>query len=317
MSIEAIIWQQAEQGQFIGVDGVPIHYAVLRHPNERGAIALCTGRVETYLKYHELVEQLYGLGFSLYLWDHRGQGLSGRLLSNHHIGHVRRFDDYVADMHQLYQTLIAPAGHQHIALLGHSMGGAIATAYMTRYPTHFQAAALSAPMYGIVLPAPKWLLQPTVSLMAALRPEQYIPGGSDYEPVRFEENELTGDPVRYAKFRALYDAWPEVQLGDPSLNWLKEALKQIDQLARDSVTTPILVMQAGDDAIVDNAAQNAFCDRQPQHQLQRFHGARHEILLEQDEIRTQAITAALHWWVHHGAAAPSDVSEVTPVAGVR
>ncbi len=317
MSAAALIWQQAEQGSFAGVDGVPIHYAVLRHPQERGAIALCTGRVETYLKYHELVDDLYRMGFSLYLWDHRGQGLSGRMLANPHVGHVARFDDYIADMHAFYQTRIAPAGHRHLALLGHSMGGAIATGYLQRYPDHFQAAALSAPMYGIRLPAPKAVLQPLVTLMAALMPGRYVPGGSDYDPVRFEENELTGDARRYAEFRALYEAWPGVKLGDPSLGWLAQALRQIDRLATMTVSVPILVMQAGDDNIVDNDAQSAFCARQPQHQLLTYPGARHELLIEQDPIRSAVLSAAEQWWVHHGAAAPSAVSVANPAAAGR
>ncbi|MBY5922766.1 alpha/beta fold hydrolase [Ferrimonas balearica] len=317
MSVASLIWQQAEQGSFAGVDGVPIHYAVLRHPQERGAIALCTGRVETYLKYHELVDDLYGMGFTLYLWDHRGQGLSGRMLANPQVGHVARFDDYVADMHELYQTLIAPAGHRHLALLGHSMGGAIATTYLQRYPDHFQAAVLSAPMYGILLPAPKALLQPLVALMATFAPGRYVPGGNDYDPVRFEENELTGDARRYAEFRALYEAWPGVKLGDPSLGWLAQALKQIDKLTRMTVSVPILVLQAGDDNIVDNEAQQAFCERQPHHQLLTYQGARHEILIEQDPIRSAAINAAEQWWVRHGAAASSTVSAASPVAAER
>lgn len=316
MSVDSL-WQQAEQGQFAGVDGVAVHYAILRHPNERGAVALCTGRVETYLKYAELVAELYGAGFTLYLWDHRGQGLSGRMLDNPHIGHVRRFDDYIEDFHRFYQQHIAPAGHRYRALLGHSMGGAIATAYLQRYPEHFQAAALSAPMYGIRLPVAKAILQPLVSLLASLTPGRYVPGGHDYEPVRFEENELTGDAGRYQSFRALYEAQPQLQLGDPSLNWLKEALQQIDHLAVAEVTVPILVMQAGQDSIVDNAAQCAFCARQPQHQLIRYDGARHEILIEQDPIRSAAITASMQWWERHGAAAPSTVSTANQAAVAR
>ncbi|MBY5993391.1 alpha/beta fold hydrolase [Ferrimonas balearica] len=295
------LWQQARHGEFPGVDGVTVRYSLLRHPQERGAIALCSGRVESYLKYWELVEQLYAEGYSLYLWDHRGQGRSGRMLEDPQIGHVERFDHYVEDLHHLYQAFIAPAGHRHRFLLGHSMGGAIATEYLARHPGHFQAAALSAPMYGILLPAPKWLLQPLVALMARVRPHGYIPGGGGYHVPTFEENQLTGDRERYQAFRALYHARPKLQLGDPSLRWLSEALKQIDRLARLRVQPPLLVMQAEADTIVDNAAQESFCERQPQHALKRFAGARHELLIERDPIRDDAIRSALAWFDRHGA----------------
>ena len=74
-------WRQhAVEGEFQGKDGVTLRYAALRQPKIDRAILIVNGRVESYLKYQELAWDLWRQGYSLYLIDHRGQGLSDRLL---------------------------------------------------------------------------------------------------------------------------------------------------------------------------------------------------------------------------------------------
>ena len=67
---------------------------------EQGAIVLVSGRTESMLKYKEVVHDLFRNGWSVYIHDHRGQGLSDRepaVRATPDIGHVERFDDFVRD----------------------------------------------------------------------------------------------------------------------------------------------------------------------------------------------------------------------------
>ncbi|SHI01713.1 alpha/beta fold hydrolase [Ferrimonas marina] len=311
------LWQQAQHGQFTGVDGIDIRFAILRHPEPKGAIVVSNGRIETFLKYWPLAEQLHQQGFSVYLWDHRGQGLSGRMLANPHVGHVNRFDDYLEDMAQFYQEYVAPDGHRLHYLLGHSMGGAIATLYLSLYPDHFDRAAVTAPMYGIRLPAPAPLLQPVIRTLARLLPSRYVPGGHDYDPVPFERNELTGDLEQYQAFRQIYQQVPQVQLGDPSNHWLSQALAATEVLSQLEVSTPLLVLQAGQDSIVCNQAQTRFCQRQSRHQLEHLAEAKHEILIERDSLRKQAVSSILSWYEAGSAPWSATGKESHPAAAAR
>lgn len=50
----------------------------------------------------------FHLGFDVLIIDHRGQGRSGRLLADPHLGHVNRFNDYVDDLAAFWQQEVQP-----------------------------------------------------------------------------------------------------------------------------------------------------------------------------------------------------------------
>lgn len=152
-------WRQhAVEGEFKGKDGVTIRYAALRQEKVDRAILIVNGRVESYLKYQELAWDLWRQGYSLYLIDHRGQGMSGRMLDDPQKGYVDQFDDYVVDLKQFHDQIIMAEQPAKLFLLAHSMGGAISARYLERWPEDIKAAVLSSPMLGINLSGlPKWL----------------------------------------------------------------------------------------------------------------------------------------------------------------
>ncbi|MCG9737139.1 alpha/beta fold hydrolase [Shewanella insulae] len=284
-------WQKVEQGYLTTSDGLKLAYCVATHPESTRAIVISSGRVEAYLKYQELIFDLYQLGYSVYALDHRGQGLSARLTDNPHQGHVEKFADYVNDFGHFIDTLVSPKQHDRLFLVGHSMGGTIATLYLQQAPKVFDAAVLSAPMYGICLPMPK----PFVRWLAghldngSNNNPNYVLGGKDYEPVPFEQNDLTHSAKRYQDYRRLYETYPQLQLGSPTNRWLIESLdacEQAIQAAKHS-QTPILILQAEEDSIVDNRAQDA---AKGEHcHLYKVVHARHEIFMERDNARDQAL----------------------------
>lgn len=150
-------WNQRQEGEFTGVDGVSIRYVHWRSSSHKKALVICSGRSESYVKYPEVAFDFYHLGYDIFLLDHRGQGLSGRLLDDPQKGHVEKFSDYVDDLSTFIDTIVLPYHYQHYFALAHSMGGAILASYLLRKPDIFQAAALCAPMFGINLPIPRWV----------------------------------------------------------------------------------------------------------------------------------------------------------------
>jgi lysophospholipase len=290
-------WAKVEQGTLKSTDGLDLAYAKIKHPDNRRAIVISSGRVESYLKYQELMFDCYQQGFSVYAIDHRGQGLSSRLTVNPHQGHVNDFNDYVADFELFIKNIVKKELHNELFLVGHSMGAAIGTHYLAQVPETFKAAIFSAPMYGIKLPLPTGvirLLAQKISTIAKLDNSNkvaanYILGGKDYQAISFKTNQLTHSKLRYQSYRNLYEAQPQCQLGSPTNHWLYEAInaaKLSIDLAKNS-QIPILILQAGNDSIVCNSAQHAALG--PNCSIVRLEKAFHEMFIEIDSIRSATL----------------------------
>lgn len=310
-------WQStAEEGTFTSQDGLPLHFAKLVSPEHDKAIILVNGRTESYLKYQELARDLFHNGYDLYLYDHRGQGLSPRLLDDPLMGHVDSFDDYVQDLEQFVQQQVLTTPHERLYLLSHSMGGTISALWLSETQVRLNAAVLSSPMMGIYLgPLPTWLAKGLISaLQSGCRlldyPACYVPGqGSGYDAPSFADNQLTHSEPRYTLFRELYRERSALQLGGPSLQWLAQSFTATEQaIARaNRIVTPLLVLQAGADVVVDNKAQTAFCKALKHCEgggPKRIRGAAHELFIERDSYRQKALESALDFFDSNGYQGP-------------
>ncbi|MBG0757231.1 alpha/beta fold hydrolase [Vibrio cidicii] len=295
----AALWQQRQEGYFKSSDKTKLYWCKLTDPKHSKAVLLVNGRIESSWKYQELLFDFYHQGYDVYSYDHRGQGLSDRLVQDSDIGHVYEFDDYVRDLASVVQHF-ALEGYQQCHLVSHSMGGAIATRYLQTNPHHpFDKLVLSAPMFGINLP---WYLSPVAiavsQILTAVYPTPtYAPGHQPYYAKPFEDNPLSQSKARYHWFRQLYTDKPELQVGGPSTRWVWQGLmatKQCLQMTR-QLKIPVLLLQAGNDRIVSNQAQNQFykklCKTNKNSQMITIDGAQHELLFEQDQYRNQALDA--------------------------
>ena len=144
------------KGRFEGHSGINISYAYLSHPEEKGAVAISTGRIESWVKYQEVMFDLYQNGYSVFIHDHRGQGLSDRMTQNPQMGFVHDFADYVADFKVFYQQVIEPNTQHKPQLVCHSMGCAIGALYVLAHPQDFAQLIVCAPMFGIRPALPNW-----------------------------------------------------------------------------------------------------------------------------------------------------------------
>ncbi|WP_447773767.1 alpha/beta fold hydrolase [Aeromonas veronii] len=299
-------WRQhAVEGEFKGKDGVTIRYAVLRQAKVDRAILIVNGRVESYLKYQELAWDLWRQGYSLYLIDHRGQGMSDRMLNDPQKGYVDQFDDYVVDLKQFHDQIIMADQPAKLFLLAHSMGGAISARYMERWPDDIKAAVLSSPMLGINLGGlPKWLAKGLASTIGTvggwLGEPPYGPGQGTYQDHGFVDNGLTHSQSRYQAFRQIYGQHPQIKLGGATAHWIYQGITGADAAIADAgaIKTPLLVLQAGDDSVVDNAAQDRFCTiaKCEGGKPLRIEGAWHELFIESDDKRQPALTAVVDFF---------------------
>jgi lysophospholipase len=300
-----LFWQQqVSQGSFNGVGNVPLHYAFSVPANAKATIVILNGRTESVLKYQEMFYELARQGYAVFSYDHRGQGLSGRMLEDPQVGHVEDFQHYVQDV-ALFMAQFSSQMPGPKLLMAHSMGGAIASAYLAKAPKQFIAAAMSAPMHApnteVVFGA-----KDGCYLAAALRwscSDCYAGFVSQpYNAGPFVGNIYTQSEIRYRRFREQYQQQPKIQLGGPSWQWVSEACAIADEMPQVAaqIQTPVLILQAGADAAVTPQAQDEFCQQIGNYceggHVMYVDGARHEFFIEADQYRLPALTAVLDFY---------------------
>ncbi|MFS2223225.1 lysophospholipase L2 [Pantoea sp. B65] len=303
-------WHRREEREFEGVENVPIRYVRFTAPQHDKVVLLVPGRIESYVKYPELAWDLFHCGYDVIIIDHRGQGRSGRLLQDSHRGHVVEFGHYVDDLEALWQREIADSAYRHRYALAHSMGGAILTLLLARQPQAFDAVALASPMFGIYLPMPSWMANRILN-WAEKRPairEGYALGTGKWRARPFGINTLTHSRERYRRNLRFYADDPGLRVGGPTYHWVREGLLAGQNILTKvaDIHTPILLLQAGDDKIVDNRSQDLFCKAMSAagHPCEGgkprvIAGARHEILFERDDMRAEALDAIVDFFARH------------------
>ncbi|MBL4829057.1 MAG: alpha/beta fold hydrolase [Aliivibrio sp.] len=293
----AQFWQQREEEAFIGEEGVTLQWVKFTHPKHNKSITVINGRIESFWKYQELFYDFYQLGYDIYSYDHRGQGVSGRVAKDPQVGHVTDFNHYILDLQSFVDTQLPHHQYQHNFLLSHSMGGAITTRYVQQHKHPFTSMVLGSPMFGIHIPL---LFRPfaySVSkLIDALCPYNLLAlGESNYKSKPYKNNLLTQSEVRYAWFRDLYQNRPELQLGGPSSRWVWQGIQAAKMCIEqaDKVDIPVLLLQGESDIIVDNNAQDRFQIKMQQANLNcikhQIPGAKHELFMEKDALRNQTL----------------------------
>lgn len=310
--VEPLWAQRVKRGEFNGVGGVKLAYASVVVPLERAAVVIVSGRTENLLKYQEVVADLVRQKYSVYLYDHRGQGFSDRILrTDSQKGHVDNFEDYVDDLQTFVQQVVRRDPHKTLFVLAHSMGGGIATRHLQRFPGVFAAAALSSPMHTpnstILISANSscWYFR----LTGWIASEVWAGGIArpySHKPYDEANNDYTHSPGRWARVLKIEREYPAVRLGGPTRGWASEACAASSIILSETakVITPVLVLQAGEDTAVMPEGQNEFCTKLLQHtgracdggSPQRIEGARHELLIEADRYRVPAMSKIMDFF---------------------
>lgn len=301
-------WQQREEWQFHGENDVLIHCIRFVSPEHKKVVVIVSGLLESYVKYQELAYDFYQQGYDVWMFDHRGQGFSGRILTNPYSVYVDDFNDYVDDLATFWREYVIPANYKQRYLFAHSMGGAITTLFLVRQPNAVNAVVLSAPMAGIKLPMPEWLVNSLIRISHLHNTFSQSCVFKRKTPLSFKLNISCNSQPRYQRSLDLYYQYPEIRLYGPTYHWVKEALAGAKQMVASAplVTTPLLLLQAGKELLVSNTAQDAFIAALPQTNSTSFTGgvirydnAAHEILLDQDEIRAEALNQVLYFFEQH------------------
>ncbi len=283
-------------GEFQGERNTTISYAAYILPTEieRGAIVIFPGKSESYVKYAELIYDLRHENYSIYILDHRGQGFSGRLLDDRMKFHIDDFSNYVLDAKRFVDEIVDARPHEKKILLAHSMGGAIGALYLENYDD-FSKAILSAPMLEIDTGR---YSENTAYLMTKILAfigfgKRYAVGKGPRVKEAFENSTITKSAARYWMWEELIQErmFPKIATGGPTNRWVREAISASREARSDAkkIDVPILLIQADLDDYVLPQGQNEFCGKAKGCRKVFFPGSKHEILMERDVIRDEAL----------------------------
>lgn len=272
------------------------------------AVVVCLpGLSEFGEKYFELARDLNERRMAFWVIDWMGHGKSDRYFAdNPHKRHSAGFQQDVDDLHALYLEYIKHSSvHPDVgriprAMLAHSMGGNIGLHYLKQYPDTFDCALFSAPMFGLqaTKALPKMLSSIILEIMSVFAGKSYASGQTNWrESVRPEPGKdiFSSDTKRGAihNFWCLFD--PKLQTGGITWRWLYEAFKSCKKLQKPrflkSINTHCFIATAGKDELVDNEITEQIVANLPHATPIEFLDAKHELLMERDDIRTPILEA--------------------------
>lgn len=256
----------------------------------RGSVLVCPGRTEFIEKYFETIKELQARGFAVFCMDWRGQGLSGRETNDPLKGHLNSFDDPVNDLATAIRLLSDRLPRPHLAL-AHSMGGGIVLRALQTRRIELEGAAFTAPMWGIAHLGN--FAKSYVRFMASVGAGgQFAPGVERrWKREAFKRNPVTHDKERHARMQGLLAEEPRLAIAGPTIGWVSAAADTVEAFRQPSALAhlrlPVLIVTAGQEALVDNASHDEVCAQLPDCTHVTIANARHEILMETDEIRAQ------------------------------
>jgi alpha-beta hydrolase superfamily lysophospholipase len=193
----------------------------------RGHVVIAHGYAEHGGRYRHVAAALNAAGLSVWIPDHRGHGRSEGVRAD-----IESVGAAVADLDLFVDLVAGEAGGLPLFLVGHSMGGLIATAYAEEHQDRLRGLALSGALVHV---APE---------IVALADLEEIPDLGLADAV-------SSDP---AVVQAYKDD-PLVYLGPPPRGFLRSTGQVEEVRARlGRITVPILVMHGSADLLVSPQA---------------------------------------------------------------
>jgi acylglycerol lipase len=236
-----------------------------------GVVFIVSGLAEHSGRYDGVADRFVAKGFTCFALDHQGQGLSEGERK-----HVERFAHYVDDYQQFVkERLDSDSGTLRSKprfILGHSMGGLIATHLCMRDAKLFHGAILSAP----ALAADPAKATPLLKTAARLL--------SNYLPKLGLENLDANLVSRNPAIVEHYVQDPGVPRNQLRARWASEMLGAMDDVFARSerLTFPFIVLHGADDRIVPLSAAEKLMQTAPSTDktIAVYPGAFHELFTD-------------------------------------
>lgn len=254
----------------------------------RRTLLIAHGASEHGDRYRHIAEFFTGQGWNVIVGDHRGHGRSTGVRT-----HIKTFEQYAQDL-ELIRSHFALAP-ESTAVLGHSMGGLIAIRHAQLFPGRSAGLVLISPLLRVKVPIPRRTLA-LGRVLSVLAPRTRFRS-------RVDPRTVTRCPE--ALKRRLQDALMHRSV---TARWFfaMRAGVQSAWKAAHKIRSPILILQAGADQIVDPRAPELWLKTIPSRdaEFRCFPDHFHELLNEPDWPDTAHLISD---WLAHRIARPETI----------
>ncbi len=260
------------EGGFIGVRGSSIFYQAWLPEGEVKAVLLVVHGLGEYCgRYMNVVNHFVPLGYAVYGLDHIGHGKSDGARE-----YVERFEDFTDNLTTYYTMVTGWQVGKPVFLLGHSLGGLIATYYLLDHQASFKGAIISAPAIKIgagISPA-------TITMgkiLSVVMPKAGV--------LALDAGAISRDP----QVVSTYANDPLVFHGKTPARLAAEMLKAMQRVTAElgKITLPFIAVQGGQDKLVDPAGAQMLYDRASSKDktIKIYDGLYHEVFNEPERAR--------------------------------
>jgi acylglycerol lipase len=260
------------EGQFQGARNASIYYqAWLPEGEPRAVLLVVHGLGEHCGRYMNVVHHFVPLGYAVYGLDHICHGKSEGEREC-----VERFDDLTDTLTIYYDMVQGWQPGKPIFLLGHSMGGLIASHYLLDHQDKFAGAVVSAPAVKVG----EGISQATILLgkiLSAIAPKAGV--------LALDAQMISRDP----DVVQAYADDPLVFHGKTPARLAAEMLKAMLRVTAEAgkIALPLLILQGSEDKLVDPAGAQMLYDKasSTDKTLQVYEGLYHEVFNEPERGR--------------------------------
>jgi alpha-beta hydrolase superfamily lysophospholipase len=251
-------------GRFKGVRNHNIYYqAWLPDGNVKAVLFLVHGLGEYCGRFANLVNHYVPLGYAVYGLDHLGHGKSD---GEREV--IERFDDFTDPMRLYYQMVKGWQPGKPVFIFGHSMGGLITCCYLLDRQEDFQGAIISAPAIKV---------SDNISSVTVIMGKILSRIAPKVGVVSLDPNCISRDSevVRtYVKDPLVFHGKTPARLAGEMLKVMMRVRAELDK-----ITLPFIVVQGGEDKLVDPKGAQMLYDRagSKDKTLKIYKGLYHEI----------------------------------------
>jgi alpha-beta hydrolase superfamily lysophospholipase len=255
------------EGIIRGLRNLKLYYQCWQPDGEPKALLLVVpGLAEHSGRYTNLVDYFLPKGYAVCGLDHCGHGKSEGLRC-----HVERFSNYVDDLRVFLNVIRSEQGDIKVFLVGHSMGGTIATAYAIHHQQELAGLILSGATLKVGSSITSAQIM-TARILSAVLPKM---GVSALDSSAISQDQAVVDA---------YDNDPLVYRGKIRARQGAEFLKTLQALPHHmpAINLPILIMYGTADKLSDPEGSNMLYEQVSSEDktLKRYEGFYHEIFNE-------------------------------------